>query len=176
MIHVIIKTEYSSLQVFRNTLVCRQISGHEIWRPWSVRDDISYVFILENNVKCCLIFSPKSQFVWWVPLIHHLLDVLKCSIVVHGEEFVGTAGTYRKLMLSVASLDTMELYQHHDGQHLDMQQARYGWMSYSVEEMRHQFHSAVTEAGEFSTVEIIWMLVWCAASQKVNFHDNQFIS
>ena len=59
---------------------------------------------------------------------------------------------------------------------MDKEQARYGWMRCSVKEMRRQFHNAVTEGGEFITVDIMRMLVWSAADQKVNFIDTFLIS
>ena len=73
-----------------------------------------------------------------------MLVVLNCSIMVHGEQFVATIGTYRTQMWFVASLDTMELYEQLVTQHLDKEQARYGWMTCNVWAMRHQYHTALT--------------------------------
>ena len=64
----------------------------------------------------------------------------------------------------VASLDTMELCQPLDMQHLDKEQARYGWIGCSVEDLRNQSHNARTQDGEAIAVGIMVMLVWCATS------------
>ena len=56
----------------------------------------------------------------------------------------------------------MELYQHLEMQHLDKELVRYGWMTLNVKETRHQYRSAVTEGGEFTTVGMVKTLVWCA--------------
>ena len=68
------------------------------------------------------------------------------------------------LVWFVANLDTMEPYQPLKMQHLDKEQARYGWIVYSVEDLRSQSHNARTQDGEAITVGITMMLVWCATS------------
>ena len=46
-----------------------------------------------------------------------------------------------------------------------------------MKEMRHQFHNAVIQDGEKFILTVgIFMLVWCAVRQKVNFNDTHFMS
>ena len=66
------------------------------------------------------------------------------------------------LMWFVANLDTMGLCQPLEMQHLDKEQARYGWIVCSVEDLRNQSHNARTQDGEAITVGITMMLAWCA--------------
>ena len=72
------------------------------------------------------------------------------------------------LMWFVANWDTMEPYQPLEVQHLDEEQARYGWIGCSVEDLRNQSHNARTQDGEAIAVGITMTLVWCATRLKVN--------
>ena len=80
------------------------------------------------------------------------------------------------LMWFVANLDTMEPYQPLDMQHLDEGQARYGWIGYTVEDMRDQSHNARTQDGEAIAVGIKMMLVWCATRLKINSRIRALLS
>ena len=68
-------------------------------------------------------------------------------------------------MSFVVSLDTKELQQRQEGQNLDKEQVRYGWMTLSASEMRPQYQIVATGDGEFTTVDMVKTLVWCAEPQ-----------
>ena len=62
-------------------------------------------------------------------------------------------------MQFVASLDTKEPWQHLITQHLDKEQAGYGWPMWIVGVVRHQYHNAIMEDGKFTAVITVQMLV-----------------